>query len=317
MNSAYPEGNTSDTDDLKSPSAQAEPSGSPWRGRVAIAIAAVLWSTSGFFAKAPWFEGWSPELRGIQLAFWRSLFAGIALAPFVRRPRWHPYLPLNCLAFALMLWTFMSAMVHGPAANAIWLQYLAPAWVLLVGVLFLRERISSADGLMFVCCLGGVLLILTMELRSGSPLYATIMGLVSSIMFATVILLMRTMRDQDPAWIITLNQFATALILLPWVWSQPLDQVAPGAYLALALFGIFQLSLPYIIFCNALRSVSGPEASLLTLIEPVVLPLWVWLAWSHHPSYESPQWWTLAGGGLILSGLLIRYLPMLLRNRLN
>lgn len=297
-----------------------------WRGRLAIALAAVLWSTSGFFAKAPWFDGWSSELRGMQLAFWRSLFAAIALIPFIRRPRWHPVMLPMCLAFGVMVWTFMSAMVHGPAANAIWLQYLAPAWVLLIGVVFLGEKVSRSDLLMFGCCLTGVLLILFMEaVHSGSAtssdrpqqhsLYATGLGLLSSVMFASVVLMMRKMSDQDSVWLITLNHLATVLLILPWVWNQPLGSIAPGAYVALAMFGIFQLSVPYIIFCRALRTVSGPEASILTLIEPIVLPLWVYVAWRNDPSYEHPHWWTIAGGGLIFTGLVLRYLPLILRSR--
>ena len=52
------------------------------------------------------------------------------------------------------------------------------------------------------------------------------------------------------------------------------------------------------------------------LIEPVLVPIWVYVAWSHHPSYEAPQWWTWAGGGLILLGLLSRYLPPMLRGQM-
>jgi drug/metabolite transporter, DME family len=280
------------------------------RGRLAIILAAVLWSTSGFFAKAPWFEGWSQDLRGMQLAFWRALFAAVALAPFVRKPRWHWAIIPTSLCFAVMVWTFMAAMVHGPAANAIWLQYLAPAWVLLIGVVILGERVSRSDLQMFTFCLSGVLLILAMELRTGGSIYATGLGILSSVMFSIVVTLMRRMRELDAVWVITLNHIATVLVLLPWIWQQPLSQIEPPAYLALALFGVFQLSVPYILFCRALRTVPGPEASILTLLEPILLPLWVYIAWRHHPSYEAPRWWTLVGGTLILVGLLIRYLPM-------
>ena len=76
------------------------------------------------------------------------------------------------------------------------------------------------------------------------------------------------------------------------------------------------MSLPYILFARGLRQVSSPEASVLTLLEPLLLPLWVYLAWHHHPSYQSPRWWIWAGGGLILGGLLMKYLPPL-RERLR
>ncbi len=285
----------------------------PWLGRVQILLAAVLWSTSGFFAKAPWFDAWPEDIRGVMLAFWRSGFAVIVLIPMIRRPTWQwPMLPMM-VCFAVMVWSFMSAMVYGPAANAIWLQYLAPGWVLLGGVLWLREPVTAADVRLILFCLSGVLLILTMEMWSGSPLWASIMGIVAGVAFAGVVLAIRQMRDADPAWLITLNHSAAALLLTPWVWTSPSSNVPIASYVALGLFGIFQMSIPYVLFARGLRSTSGPEASVLSLIEPLLVPLWVYLAWRHHPSYEAPQWWTWAGGGLILLGLLGRYAPPLLR----
>ena len=284
--------------------------GKPWLGRMQIVLAAVLWSTSGFFAKAPWFDGWPEDIRGIMLAFWRSGFAALILVPMIRRPTWQwPMLPMM-LCFALMVWSFMSAMVHGSAANAIWLQYLAPGWVLIGGMLMLRERVTSADVRMILFCLSGVLLILSMEMWSGSNLWATSMGVLSGISFAGVMLAMRQMRGVDAAWLITLNHSATVLLLLPWVWSSS-AQVPVSSYVALGLFGVFQMSLPYVLFARGLRDTPSAEASVLTLIEPILVPLWVFLAWSHHPSYVAPRWWAWAGGGLILMGLLNRYLPPL------
>lgn len=283
-------------------------------GRVLILVAAVLWSTSGFFAKAPWFDGWPPEIRGLMLAFWRSFFACLCLVPLIRHPRWQWQLLPMVVCFATMVWSFMSAMVHGPAANAIWLQYLSPVWVLIGGLLFLKERISAQDVRMFVCCLSGVALILLMELRSGVSLYPTIMAILSGLSFAGVVLSMRSMRDADPAWLITLNHGATALLLLPWVWqhSMPLPM---GSYFALGFFGVFQMSVPYVLFARGLRTTTSPEASVLTLIEPILVPIWVFLAWHSHPSYDPPPWWTWVGAACILIGLLSRYLPALWRRK--
>jgi drug/metabolite transporter (DMT)-like permease len=283
-----------------------------WTGRLQIMLAALLWSTSGFFAKAPWFDAWPEDVRGIMLAFWRSFFAALVLVPMIRKPNWQwPMLPM-LVCFPLMVWSFMTAMVHGPAANAIWLQYLSPVWVLLGGVFLLKEKVTMGDMRMFVFCLGGVTLILAMEMWRGSDLLATGMGILSGITFAGVVISMRLMRQADPAWLITLNHAATALLLAPWVWQRE-EQIAASSYVALGLFGVFQMSVPYVIFARGLRCVSSPEASVLTLIEPILVPIWVYMAWHHHPSYQAPQWWTWAGGGLILFGLLTRYLPPLIR----
>ena len=290
-------------------SATAEPSADGVRlGRLQIFLAAVLWSTSGFFAKAPWFDAWPEDTRGLMLAFWRSFFAGLILLPLIRRPQLHWQLLPMVLCFATMVWSFMSAMVHGPAANAIWLQYLSPAWVLIASVLLLREKVSAADLRMIAFCLAGVLLILLMEMRFGVAPYATLMGILSGVSFAGVVIAMRSLRGTDPAWLITLNHAATVLLLLPWV-LQSRETLPVSSYAALGLFGIFQMSLPYVLFARGLRTTSGPEASVLTLVEPLLVPLWVYIAWRNHPSYDAPQWWTWVGGTLILAGLLSRYAP--------
>ena len=43
-------------------------------------------------AKAPIFDDWPPEAKGVLMGFWRALFAGLVLVPTIRRPRWRPLL---------------------------------------------------------------------------------------------------------------------------------------------------------------------------------------------------------------------------------
>ncbi len=280
-------------------------------GPMMITLAATLWSTSGFFAKAPWFESWPAETRGSLIAFWRSFFALLLFLPLIRKPSWRWQMAPMMLCFGLMVWSFLSAMVLRPAANAIWLQYLAPVWVLVLARVILGEKPSRDDIGMFCFCFSGVGLIFVMELAYGSA-YATCLGILSGIAYAGVILCLRTMRDVDSVWLITLNHTGSILLLLPWV-VQNTHSVPIGSFVALAFFGTVQMSLPYILFAKGLRTTGAAEASLITLIEPVLLPVWVYLAWHHHASYQAPPLWTIIGGGLILIGLASRYLPPLLR----
>src|SRR5690606_11616776 len=72
--------------------------------------------------------------------------------------------------------------------------------------------------------------------------------------------------------------------------------------------GILQMGLPYTLFTRGLKTIPGHEAAGIGLIEPLLVPLWVYVAWRHSPLYEAPQWWTYVGGGLIFLGLLLRYI---------
>ena len=53
-----------------------------------IVLAAVLWSTSALFARAPVMSQWPSSQRGMVLAFWRALFALAFVAPLVRSVCW-------------------------------------------------------------------------------------------------------------------------------------------------------------------------------------------------------------------------------------
>lgn len=127
-----------------------------WRARFLVLTAALLWSLSGFFVKAPALEGWP----GPVIAFWRAAFACVVLWPLVRRPSWTwKLIPMTAM-FAGMNYSYLTAMAQGSAANAIWLQCTAPVWVLLVGVLVFRERSVWRDWLLvgFVAAGVGVIL---------------------------------------------------------------------------------------------------------------------------------------------------------------
>ena len=103
-----------------------------------------------------------------------------------------------------------------------------------------------------------------------------------------------------------MNHGVTALLLLPYlvfvgVWPSGQQTCV------LMAFGVFQMGLPYWLFARGLQSVPAHEASGIVLLEPVLVPIWVYLAWHNEPSYQPPSWWTLGGGALIMTGLLLRY----------
>src|SRR5262245_22987974 len=90
--------------------------------RLAVVTAAILWSTSGYFAKLPMWESWPVEWRGVLIAFWRAVFACILILPFVRRRSWRwSMLPMSA-CFAAMSALYLTAFALTTAANAIWLQ---------------------------------------------------------------------------------------------------------------------------------------------------------------------------------------------------
>jgi len=274
--------------------------------RLSVLLAAVLWSTNGMFVKSPLFDDWPHDRRGLLFAFWRAAFAVVVLLPLVRVPRFHWRLVPMALCFAAMNGTFLQSMVWTTAGNAIWLQNIAPLWICLIARLS-GETLDRRDLPMLGSALAGIGLILFFELAgtdwSTSAPRGVMFGCLSGVGYAGVIYFLRKLRDFDSAWLIVVNLATTALCFSPapivtGYWPHGIQWVV------LAAFGAVQLASPYYLFARGLKKISSQEGSCVALLEPVLVPVWVLLLYR-----ERPAWWTAAGGGLILAGLLWRYWP--------
>ncbi len=275
-----------------------------------VLLAATMWSTSGLFAKAPFFDDWPVAWRGILLAFWRTLFAALFLLPWIRKPRWHWGLIPATLMFAAMSITYLMAITQTTAANAIWLQQTAPLWVVIIGIVVLREPVTTADWMMVAAVVAGVGLIVGCETWHAKPgethVRGVILALVSGICYASVIISVRALRHMDAAWLIGMNHLVTAVVLLPLVWQW--GALPSATQLGwTAGFGLLQMGVPYILFARSVRRIPSHHASFLALLEPMLVPIWVYLAWGSQPGYDPPSWWTFTGAGMILLGLVLRF----------
>ena len=273
------------------------------RDRLLLLAAAVLWSTSGLLMKSPPLEAIPVGERGPLVACFRALLAGLCLVPFVnwKRARFHRRMLPMVFAFAAMNFLFVAAMTRATAAAAIFLQYTGIGWAFLFGVLFLREKVTRENLLALGFGLTGIGWIVGGEWQ-GSQFLGTLLALGSGLAYGAVIASLRALREEDSAWLVVLNHLVSAAVLLPWVITEGL--IPSGAQWAvIAILGAFQMGLPYVLFARGMAGVPAQEAGLITLLEAILNPLWVWLFWGEDVATS-----TWIGGGLILAGLLVRYL---------
>ncbi len=285
-------------------------------GRLCIVSAALLWSTSGAFTKVltvPTFVGAheppieSVALAGtqypVQIAFYRALFAGLALLPMVRRKNLsiRPLMVLMVLCFAAMNLTFISAQALGKAANAILLQYTAPLWMYLAVVFWGGERPERRGTISLALGMLGIAVILAGGWQEGD-LLVILIALTSGLTYAAVLLCLRALRKESSSWLTVWNHLLSALILVPLM----IDLQPPTGlqYLVLVLFGACQMGLAYWLMARGLRVVPPQEAGTLTLLEPLLNPVWAFLV-----AGEVPHGFTFVGGAIILAGLAWRYWP--------
>ncbi|MFO0809684.1 MAG: DMT family transporter [Gemmataceae bacterium] len=274
-----------------------------------IIAASFFWSLSGAFKAVlltPTPLGLdSPPVQPMHIAFYRVFFAGLVLLPTLRRRdvRIYPRLLLLPACFAAMNWSFSTALASGTAANAIFLQYAAPVWVYLAGIFWLGETPSRRATVSTLFAAVGVVVILSGSWGGENPTVVSL-ALASGVFYAGVLIGLRTFSAESPRWLTVLNHLSAAAVLLPMALAVPLP--SPGQLAWLFLFGAVQLGLPYWLMARGLKTVGAQEAGMLTLLEPLLNPLWAYLV---SPATESPPSTTWLGGSLILGGLAYRYWP--------
>jgi drug/metabolite transporter (DMT)-like permease len=281
------------------------------RGRLFLVGAALLWSLSGAFTKVltketPFHLG-DPPVPGLWIAFYRVLFAGLALLPTLRSRdlAFRKTMLIMMLAFALMNALYVLAMAWGKAANAVLLQYTAPLWMYLVSIWWLGERADRRGSVALVIGLLGIGIIIGDGWRE-SQLDVAAVALGSGVAYAAVILCLRVLRDCSPRWLTVLNHLCGALVLLPVLWIASPPGPTLAQIIVLFVFGSMQMALPYWLAARGLKAVSAQEAGIITLLEPFLNPLWAYLV---SPGTERPSAFTLTGGAFILGALAYRYWP--------
>lgn len=263
---------------------------SPRSGRLLVAAAALLWSTGGLAIKLV-------PLDALGVVFWRALLT-VAFLVAVFRPgleRWKRASFATAVVYALMILTFVTATKWTTAANAIFLQYTGPFYVLALGPWLLKENFRKADAVAIAIALGGMSLFFVGRLEGGH-LAGNLMGVVSGVFFGLTVLLLRRDQSRDPMASVFLGNLLAAAIALPFAWGN-LALDAKG-FAVVAFLGVVQMGVAYILFVRGLSVVPAAEASLLGMLEPTFNPLWAFLGLGERPSA-----WALLGGAIVLGAV--------------
>lgn len=272
------------------------------RARWTLLLAAVLWSLSGVFIKSPLLNSLPKDSSGPILACWRAISAGVLLLPFVpfRQIRWRIGLLPMVTSFAVMNLTFITAMTRTTAAAAIFIQYTATMWSAIISYFVLKERVQKSTLVAMVGAISGIVWIVLAESGTENAT-GNLLALGSGMSYASVLVCVSYLRDENAAWLTAFNHLAAGLILLPWVLSFDVSLTLPQ-FAVVAFLGVVQMGLPYVLYARSVRDVPVTEAVFILLLEPLLNPLLVSVFWSEP---VNPHVWV--GGTMIIGGLVVKY----------
>jgi drug/metabolite transporter (DMT)-like permease len=269
------------------------------RGQVYVGLAALAWSSAGVLQREL-SVGTTTQVAG------RAFFASLALVAFVaaseRRSVVRVFASIGRAELAVAVCTavasssFIVALNHTTVANVLFMQAVAPIAAALIAWIALRESVSGRSALAMAVALGGV------GLMVGGPGGAHGIGLVLSVVmtlsFALGVVITRHRRDISMAPAICLSQVLVLLAVGPFAH--------PGAVglidvLLIVVLGVGQMAVGLVFFTMGARLIPAAEVALITLLEVVLGPLWVWLALSERPSTT-----TLAGGAVVIGAVALQ-----------
>lgn len=268
------------------------------RGRIYIVCAALAWSSAGVMQRELT-VGLATQVAG------RALFAALTLAAFVgateRRGTVAAFRRIGRaeLAFGVCMGassgTFIAALNHTTVANVLFLQAAAPFVAALLAWVLLHERVTRTTAIAMVVALAGIgVMVGGPQGRSIGLVFAALMTLT----FAVGIVLARRRADISMGPATCIGQLLLLAAVLPFAHPGRVG-AHDGAFIV--ALGVCQIGLGLIFLTLGARVLPAAEVALITLLEVVLGPLWVWLADGERPAVA-----TVVGGVVVIVAVAVQ-----------
>nr|WP_283949637.1 DMT family transporter [Limobrevibacterium gyesilva] len=260
--------------------------------------ATMVWSSAGLLQRWADTDPWTT-------LFWRSVFAAVFLLGYLaardgrampqsfRRLGWVGVAMALCFAASMIC--FINALSMTTVAAVIVFQAAAPLFAAALAWLALKERVSPAKLVAILVTVVGVLVMVSGTREAGRQ-WGDVLSALMSLTFAGTVVLARVRPD------VPTTESSCLAVLIVAVASLPFAQmVVPAHDMALlAVFGFGQMGLALIMFTTGVRLIPSADAGLISVLESVLAPVWVWLVFDENPDRN-----TLIGGAIVVAAVLI------------
>jgi drug/metabolite transporter (DMT)-like permease len=266
------------------------------RGQIYVALAAIAWSTAGVLQRQLTLDT-ATQVMG------RAAFAAAALLVYVavveRGEVARAFRSVGlagigvALCVAIASASFIAALNHTSVARVLFILAVSRILAALLARATLGEPITRRTAVAMGMALAGVALML------GAPGEGSLAGdglaFVAALAFAVMVVITRWRHDVSMAPATCLSQAILVVAFIPF--ASPGD-IAGGDVGWLAALGIGQIGLGFALLTVGARLIPAAQVGLITLLEVVLGPFWVWLALAERPSTL-----TLIGGAIVIAAI--------------
>ncbi|MBR5540572.1 MAG: EamA family transporter [Clostridia bacterium] len=252
-----------------------------------------------------------------ELALYRAVMATVLLGGYllITREGFHigavrKELPLLLLSGAAMgvNWILLfEAYRYTTISVATLSYYFAPVIVTILSPLLFREKMTAKGLVCFALSTVGLVLVIGVTELGTAHLTGILFGLGAAVLYATVILLNKTIKEvagiQRTFW-----QFiAATVVLIPYVMCTggfTVGSLGTTGWGMLAVVGIVHTGITYCLYFSSIKELSGHKIALLSYIDPLTA-----IVLSMTVLSELVTLWQLVGGAMILLFTLISEIP--------
>lgn len=244
-----------------------------------------------------------------ELALYRAVLAALLIIafllltkqriPFSKIKKQVPLLLASGIAMGFN-WIFLfEAYKYTTVSIATLSYYFAPVIVTVVCPVIFKEKLTGKQIVCFVMSTSGLVLITgSGNVSGGNEFVGILFGLGAAVLYATVILLNKFIKDVEALHRTFLQFLSAIVILIPYVLMTSgvtLEKLNVSGWINLLIVGLIHTGVTYCMYFSSLKELPGQKTALLSYIDPLVAVLI-----SVTVLGETMTLWQVIGGILIL-----------------
>lgn len=284
-------------------------------GPLLIILAGIFWGSMGLFVRTLTRWGFSStQITAGRLQLAAVLFCLLLLLrdPKGFRIRWKDlplFLGLGLASILFFTLCYFAAITIMPLSTAAILLYTSPIWVMLLSVLFFRERLDRVKLLALCMAFGGCVLVSGIT-GGGLTVRGLLLGLGAGFGYGLYSILgTLALRRYAPmtvtAYTFLIAGLGSLFLNPPSAFSAQLAATASpaGTFLFFLLTALITAVVPFLLYTLGLRTVEASKAAILATVEPLVATLFGILVFAEPLTLTSALGILLILGAVILLNL--------------
>ncbi len=264
-----------------------------------LILTSIMWSTGGTIIKLISWNSFT--VAGI-----RSLIAAVTVLLVTRKFtfRLDKYQWIGAITYAACVILIVVANKYTTVANAVLLTYTSPVYTAIGGYFILKEKVRKIDVLSIAVIFLGLVLFVADGLSVGH-IFGNIIALLAGVFFGLMIVFLRKAKESNPYLNMIWGNLIAFVVCIPFMGR---GEVTTTNVVLILILGVFQLGLSYVMYAYAIQGVTALEANVITVLEPVLSPVWAFVFYKELPTKVS-----VLGGVIIILGILIKEIRIPIR----